>query len=244
MWVISSLEFNGISIIYTLCWSSPDEVFTTDACLTGCGGCSGSKMFHKEFSADVLVQFPFIHQLECLAMLVAIRLWGSAWKGQRLTVFCDNEAVVQVLNSGKTRDALLGKLLRNIWLVSSTHEFELRAVHLPGIENRVADLLSRWHLNPEIYYSAQLHAQSSTSIQYHTEDVNNTFFELKESFWFFLSDSFNLNGTSKSPGRQHAHLAQTRITVRSGGTIYRFACTLSFNLYLRPLKSLVYIVSF
>jgi len=112
-------------------------------------------------------------------------------------------------------------------------------VHLLGIENRVADLLSRWHLNPE-YYSAQLHAQSSTSIQYHTEDVDNTFFELKESFRFFLSDSFNLNGTSKSPGRQHAHLAQTRITVHSGGTIYR----LSFNLYLRPLESLVYIVSF
>ena len=108
--VISSLEFNGISIIYTSCWSSPDEVFVTDACLTGCGGCSGSKMFHKEFPADVLVRFPFIHQLECLAMLVAVCLWGSAWKGQRLTVFCDNIAVVQVLNSGKTGDALLGKL--------------------------------------------------------------------------------------------------------------------------------------
>jgi len=138
-------------------------------------------MLHKEFPADVVVRFPFIHQLECLAILVAARLWGSAWKGQRLAVFCDNEAVVQVLNSGKTRDALLGKLLHNIWLVASTHEFELRAMHLPGVENRVADLLSRWHLNPK-YYSAQLHAQSSTSIQYQTEEVDNAFFELNESF--------------------------------------------------------------
>ena len=174
-------QFNGVSIIYTSCWSSPDEVFATDACLTGCGGCSGSRIFHKEFPADVLVQFPFIHQLECLAILVAVRLWGSAWKGLRLTVFCDNEAVVQVLNSGKTRDALLGKLLRNIWLVSATNEFELRAVHLPGVENRVADLLSRWHLNPE-FYSAQLHAQSATSIQYQSEEFDNVLFELNESF--------------------------------------------------------------
>lgn len=174
-------HFNGVSIIYTSSWSSPDKVFATDACLTGCGGCSGRRMFHKELPVDVLVRFPFIHQLECLAILVAMCLWGSAWKGQHLTVFCDNEAVVRVLNSGKTRDPLLGKLLHNIWLVSCTHEFDLRAVHLPGVENRVADLLSRWHLNPE-YYSAQLQAQSSTSIQYQTEDVNYALFELNESF--------------------------------------------------------------
>ena len=89
--------------------------------------------------------------------------------------------MVQVLNSGKTRDALLGKLLRNIWLVSATNEFELRAVHLPGVENRVADLLSRWHLNPE-FYSAQLHAKSATSIQYQSEEFDNVLFELNESF--------------------------------------------------------------
>ena len=29
----------------------------------------------------------------------------------------------------------------------STNEFELRAVHLPGDENRVADWLSRWDLS-------------------------------------------------------------------------------------------------
>ena len=37
--------------------------------------------------------------------------------------------------------------LRELWLVVSEHEFELRAVHLPGEENRVADWLSRWHLD-------------------------------------------------------------------------------------------------
>jgi len=74
-------HFNGISIIYTSSWSSPDEVFATDACLTGCGGCSGSRMFHKEFPVDVLVRFPFIHQLECLPILVAVRLWGLCLEG-------------------------------------------------------------------------------------------------------------------------------------------------------------------
>ena len=43
--------------------------------------------------------------------------------------------------------------LRELWLVASTFEFELRAVHLPGEENRVADWLSRWHLG-EKYQNA------------------------------------------------------------------------------------------
>ncbi|CAH3140934.1 unnamed protein product [Pocillopora meandrina] len=33
--------YNGVSIISTAQWSSPGEVFTTDACLTGCGGLCG-----------------------------------------------------------------------------------------------------------------------------------------------------------------------------------------------------------
>ena len=36
--------------------------------------------------------------------------------------------------------------LRELWLVVSSNEFELKAIHLPGEENRVADWLSRWHL--------------------------------------------------------------------------------------------------
>ena len=36
--------------------------------------------------------------------------------------------------------------VREQWLVVSANEFELRAIHLPGEEKRVADWLSPWHL--------------------------------------------------------------------------------------------------
>jgi len=29
------------------------------------------------------------------------------------------------------------------------YEFKIKAVHIPGIDNRLADYLSRWHLNEE-----------------------------------------------------------------------------------------------
>ena len=38
----------------------------------------------------------------------------------------------------------MGSCLRELWLEVSKFGFELRAVHLPGEENRVADWLSRW----------------------------------------------------------------------------------------------------
>ena len=67
----------------------------------------------------------------------------------KLQIFCDNESVVHVLNSGKTKDDFLGSCLREIWLEVSMAGFELRAIHLPGVDNRVAHWLSRWELHPK-----------------------------------------------------------------------------------------------
>ena len=138
-------RYKGVSIILQNPWSKPDEVFSTDASLTGCGGVFGNRFFHQVFPTSVLLRFSAIHHLECIAILVALRLWGSEWKGLRIRVFCDNQSVVSVINSGKTRDPLLGCCLRKLWLCISIHEIELSAVHLPGPENRLADYLSRWH---------------------------------------------------------------------------------------------------
>ena len=88
-----------------------------------------------------------IHSLEMLAVLVGVRFWGKYCVGGKVQIYCDNESVVQVLNTSRTRDPFLGSCLREIWLEVSNCGFELRAVHLPGVENRVADWLSRWDVH-------------------------------------------------------------------------------------------------
>ena len=137
-------RYNGVSYIPSFQWSEPDVSFSTDSCLYGCGGICGKEYFHAVFPKCVR-GLP-IHCLEMLAVLVGVRIWGSQFEGQKIQIFCDNIAVVQVINSSRTRDAFLASCLRELWLEVSTHEFELRAVHLPGEENRVADRLSRWEL--------------------------------------------------------------------------------------------------
>ena len=93
--------YNGVSIILDTLWSAPDCVFVTNACVTGCGGICGDRIFHPPFPDSICQKFSAIHQLEFIALLVATRLWGSRWTSLRIQVFCDNEAVVAVINSGK-----------------------------------------------------------------------------------------------------------------------------------------------
>ena len=52
------------------------------------------------------------------------------------------------INSGKTRHHYVGSCVRQLWLETAMNGFYLRAIHLPGVENRIADSLSRWDLSP------------------------------------------------------------------------------------------------
>ena len=75
-WMRFITVYNGVSLIPTQLWPAPDRTFSTDACLTGCGGMSSEQYFHVEFPTDVLLRFTAIHLLEALAIVIALRLWG------------------------------------------------------------------------------------------------------------------------------------------------------------------------
>ena len=94
-------------------------------------------------------EFPSIHHREVLAILMAARLWGHLWRNLRILVHYDNAAVVSSLNSGRVQDPILASCLRELWFLAGSLEFQLQAVHLSSTDNRLADLLSRWHLNPQ-----------------------------------------------------------------------------------------------
>ena len=141
--------YNGVSFIPQRDWSLPDEVISTDACLTGCGGVSSvtNEYFHTKFPDCILDSKLDINSLELLTILVALRVWGQALRGKRIQLLCDNNTSVIVLNSGRTRDSFLSGCLREIIFIAASCELEIHAVHISGVSNRRADLLSRCHLN-------------------------------------------------------------------------------------------------
>ena len=139
-------QYNGISMMALENWSLPDEIVATDACLKGCGGwyCEQGEFFHTEFPDYILRKDLSINALELLTIVVAAKIWGRHWKGKRIVVHCDNEVSVSVMDTGRSHSAFLQSCLRELEFAAVRWEFEIRGNHIPGIENRIPDALSRW----------------------------------------------------------------------------------------------------
>ena len=118
-----------------------------DACLTGMGGVCGNYVYHLKIERGY-GNLNIVH-LEMLNILVALRIFGPQWTKQKLLMKCDNDAVVKVLNSGRTQDQFLGACARNIWFHSALLDIDIKYVHVLGSQNQTANLLSRWTDSPE-----------------------------------------------------------------------------------------------
>jgi len=143
-------NFNGVSVISNEKWSRPDEIIASDACLKGCGATCGTEYFHEVFPEHVISKDLHINALELMALVVAVTVWADHLRGKRVIVLCDNSATVWVINTGKTRDHAMQGLLRELCYITATYEFELFAQHIPGDDNRIPDMLSRWTVSEEL----------------------------------------------------------------------------------------------
>ena len=87
-----------------------------------------------------------IIHLEMLNVVVALKIWAASWTNKYVHIYYDNHAVVDVLTYGNTRDQILSTAVRNVWLGPAMFKIDLVVCYIKGADNRVADLLSRWHL--------------------------------------------------------------------------------------------------
>lgn len=60
--------YNGISMMKVEQWSAPDSVFSSDACLEGCGGFWMGSFFHVLFPSKFKDKAFHITALEVIAM--------------------------------------------------------------------------------------------------------------------------------------------------------------------------------
>ena len=121
------------------------EEIELDASLQGLGARWGSQVYSIPIPLGY-EKMSIVH-LEMLNILVAIRVWGPQWNGKAFRVACDNQAVVMVLNSGKTRDLTLAAIARNIFMEAASFDIFLKTVYIMGITNEIADSLSRWTMS-------------------------------------------------------------------------------------------------
>lgn len=92
---------------------------------------------------------------ELFPVVVAAHVCGSQWSQKHVLFHSDNEAVVHMLNSRTSRTPSLMRLLSSLLLSAARYSFSFSSRHVPGVNNLIADALSRfhwqefWHLAPE-----------------------------------------------------------------------------------------------
>jgi len=142
-------DFNGISIFHDKVWcTNADVCLFTDSSAADDKGFGA--YFHGQWTNDTWPK-SWIEQgrtrditlLEYFPILVSLYIWGDHLRNKKVLFRCDNNAVVQVINSQTTKSTELMVLVRALTLKCLQLNLVLKAEHIPGVQNGIADSLSR-----------------------------------------------------------------------------------------------------
>ena len=111
-WTKCANSWNGKSVFYEDRWlTSVDLSMYTDASGFGIGAVLGRRWLFSPLSCAEATRS--IAWRELWAVLVACATWGAELTGQRVLIFCDNESVVSIVNTGSSRCPLVMSLVRS-----------------------------------------------------------------------------------------------------------------------------------
>ncbi|XP_027136074.1 uncharacterized protein LOC113746034 [Larimichthys crocea] len=141
-------SWNGISFFYDDHVTKPEDIqlFTDAAPSAGFGGFYSGKWFAAAWPHEFppLPHSSTIHEI--YPVIVAAILWGHEWSKKTIAIYSDNSAAVDIINKGRSHSLDIMQFIRRLTLVSAQHQFIIRASHIPGHKNAIADSLSCFSL--------------------------------------------------------------------------------------------------
>ena len=118
--------------------------FYTDASgAIGFGGVCESSWCYGYWEADFLAAKPSIEFLELYAVLMGVLLWIDRYQNRRVILFCDNQAVVSMINNTISSCRRCMVLIRLLVLKSMQSNVRIFANYVDTKSNFRADMLSR-----------------------------------------------------------------------------------------------------
>ena len=138
--------FNGRSFFLSVDWANSHhlKLYTDASGAIGFGAVFGRHWCYGEWPMSW--RHRNIAFLEFYPIVLSLHLWGHTIKNQRVLFFTDNEALVHVINKQSCRDKDLMFFVRKLVLVCLNYNICFKAKHVPGLQNKLADSLSRLQL--------------------------------------------------------------------------------------------------
>lgn len=147
MWSEFLSHWNGISFfINDDITTAADIQLFTDATLTSFAGFYQNQWFQGDFSKELLSEQTSMAFFELYPIVMACVLWGHNWNRKRILFHCDNMATVDIIAKGRSKVPSIMKLMRKLTFHAATHHFVVHAAHIPGVNNSIADSLSRYQM--------------------------------------------------------------------------------------------------
>ena len=152
MWQHFLQNWNGVSLFLDTQATSPPELqlYTDASGSLGYGGFLAGEWFqghwlpHHTLSQKRGIS---IEWQELFPIYLACILWGPRWSGKRIRMWCDNKSVVASINSKHSKSPRVMDLIRAITLQTLQYNFAFTATHIPGLDNSIADSLSRFQMD-------------------------------------------------------------------------------------------------
>jgi len=131
--ILKGVQFPALSHQLTL---------VTDASSTGWGGHIGSRVISGHWSAEE--SQVHINIQELLAVRKSLEHFQDLVRHKRILIKSDNATVVCYINKqGGTKSPSLCLYTRSLFLWCIDNDVQLRSIHIPGVDNSLADNLSR-----------------------------------------------------------------------------------------------------
>ena len=132
-WDTFLVEWNSVSMLW-LRNLYRKVILTSDVSGTwGSGAFANSQRFQVEWSNEFKAFL--IHVKELIPIVIGAIIWRCDWSGEIVRFICNNQAIVEVVNRGYSRDSTLMQLMRSLFFVAAKFNFWFEAAHIPGIEN-------------------------------------------------------------------------------------------------------------
>ena len=152
-WQVFLKNYNGRQLFLNEQWVNSDSIklYTDAASSKGFAGIFRSKWvagnWHKPFSsADITL-------LELYPIMVSLEIWGEMLSNHCVILFTDNAALVYVINNQTCKCKKVMKLVRQLVITCMKFNIAVKAKHIAGKNNVVADRLSRFE-----FQEARVHA--------------------------------------------------------------------------------------